>query len=237
MNAIATFVTIMLPMTFKLAVDIIFWTLWKTKRTAKKPKWTFHLYFPLLTIHQNCQMVWRLALLLREKEQWMNDLEDFNKDTNKDQWDQMKQLHLPEAGSSRGNLIRMTKDGMEKLINKLREHKDYQNSYYQNLLNKLLSNLPLFESCLDTNKSATKTDAIQQLIEVSLKSKLNEITEHQLEMATFNVSEGLLEATPQALLQSSIQMRDGKFFNLKHPMEMITVILSIMSMSFAAGTM
>ena len=56
-------------------------------------------------------------------------------------------------------------------------------------------------------------------------------------MATFNLSEGILEATPQALLQSSIQMRDGEFFNPEHPMEMITVILSIMSMSFAAGTM
>ena len=106
------------------------------------------------------------------------------------------------------------------------------------LLTKLLSNLSLFESCLDTNKYATKPDAIQQLIEASLKLKEKEVTEQELEIATFNLSEGLLEAAPQALLQSSIQMRDGKFFNCKSAaMEMITVILSLISMSFASGTM
>ena len=234
MNAIATLVTIMLPMTFKLAVDIIFWTLWKTKRTPNKPKWTFHLHFPLLTIHQNCQMVWRLALLLIEKEQWMIDLEDFIKDNQRQQ---INQLDLIQPYSPPGWLIPMSREGMEKLIDKLREDKDFQN--YSNVLSRLQSNVPKLEneSYFDANKWAQKSEAMQQLIEASLQLKLKEITKHQLEMATFNLSEGLLEATPQALLQSSIQIRDGKFFHLEHPMEMITVILSIMSMSFAAGTM
>ena len=76
------------------------------------------------------------------------------------------------------------------------------------------------------------------LIETSLKLKETEIFNQEIEVATFNLNEGLLEAAPQALLQSSIQMRDGKFFNgTSTKMEIITVILSLISMSFASGTM
>ena len=179
MNAIATFVTIMLPMTFKLAVDIIFWTLWKTKRTPNKPKWTFHLHFPLLTIHQNCQMVWRLALLLREKEQWMNDLEDINKEGNKAQKNQMRQLDVSPT-SPPGSLIRMNKDEMENLINKLRGDNNFQS--LTTILPRLQLNLPKLgdESFFDTNKYVWKSDAMQQLIEASLKLKLKEIWEKML---------------------------------------------------------
>ena len=225
-------------MTFKLAVDIIFWTLWKTKRTPNKPKWTFHLHFPLLAIFQNFQMVWRLSLLLREKEQWMNDLENFKNVSNQDQRDQMKQLHLPEANSDRGNLIRMGKDEMQKLIIKLIDDKSYQG--LAKMLPRLLSNIDKLtdESFFNSDKAVTKPQAIQQLIVASLKLKEEEITTHELKIASFNLNEGLLEAAPQALLQTSIQMRDGKFFNRKSTaMEMVTVILSLISMSFASGTM
>ena len=168
----------------------------------------------------------------------MKDLEDFKKYSNNDQRNQMNmQLGLPLV-SPPGKLIRFDKDGMEKLINKLREGNNYQN--LANVLQRLQLYIPKLEnkSCFDTNKLVLKADAIEQLIEASLKLIEEEITTHELKIASFNLNEGLLEAAPQALLQTSIQMRDGKFFNCKSTaMEMITVILSLISMSFASGTM
>ena len=208
----------------------------KTRQPQEEPKWTFHLHFPLLSVWKNCRMVWNYSLLLTEKEQWMKDLEDFKNDSNKDQRHKLDQLDL--VVSSPGYLIRMGENEMDKLTNKLREDQNFQ--HMSNILKRLQLNLPKLkdESFFDTSKWVTKSVAIQMLIETSLKLKETEIFNQEIEVATFNLNEGLLEAAPQALLQSSIQMRDGKFFNRKSTaMEMVTVILSLISMSFASGTM
>ena len=58
------------------------------------------------------------------------------------------------------------------------------------------------ESFFDTNKYVEKPVAVQTLIEASLTLNEEEITSHELKIASFNLSEGLLEAAPQALLQT-----------------------------------
>ena len=134
----------------------------------------------------------------------------------------------------------MSGEATEHLINKLCADTNFTNtSFHKNIAPKLLNNISkLDQSFFDTNKYVRKAVAVQTLIEASLTLKEEEITSHELKIASFNLSEGLLEAAPQALLQTSIQMRDGKFFNHKSTaMEMITVILSLISMSFASGTM
>lgn len=168
----------------------------------------------------------------------MNDLEDFKKDNNESQRQQIDQLGLTEPFSRPGSLIPMDGKAMEKLMDKLKEDKYFKD--LSDVLQRLQFNVPKLvdESFFDKNKYVTKSDAIEMLIEASLKLKEEEITTYELKIATFNLNEGLLEAAPQALLQTSIQMRDGKFFNHKSStMEMITVILSLISMSFASGTM
>ena len=215
LNAMSTFVATLLPMVFTLASDIVSWTSWlRNKCRHQKPKWTFYLHLPLLPIAKNIQMVTRYSHLLRDKEQWMSDLENFKEDSNEALRLQIhNQLDLP--GSPKGFLISMSKENMEKLINKLIDDKSYQG--LEKMLPRLLSNIGKLrdESVFSSENIVSKSEAIKQLMEASIKLKDKEITKHECAIATFNLNEGLLEAAPQALLQTSIQMRDGKFFNRK----------------------
>ena len=161
LNAISTFVATLLPMVFTLASDIVSLTSWwRNKNQHKKPNWTFYLHLPLLSIAKNIQMVTRYSLLLTEKEQWMNDIENFKEDSNKAQRLQMNQLHLPEAGSIKGKLIRMGNDNLEKLINKLIDDKSYHR--LAKMLPRLLSNIGKLrdEGVFSNENAVTKPEAI-----------------------------------------------------------------------------
>ena len=65
----------------------------------------------------------------------------------------------------------------------------------------------------------------------------------QTTIALFKMQEGLLESTPQSLLQGSIQFRDDKFFTIKHGdwqsgiVDMVTVLISLFSMAAAWTTL
>ena len=73
---------------------------------------------------------------------------------------------------------------------------------------------------------------------MTLKMKQQKVILFHTEMATFQLYEGLFESTPQALLQSCIQMRDNRFFNDNAIWtDMLTVIISIISTVSASATL
>ena len=73
-------------------------------------------------------------------------------------------------------------------------------------------------------------------VEPSLKEKTEEVSQAQTDIALFKMREGLLEAAPQALLQSSILFRDCQLFDFDHEnwqIDLVTVTLSMVSMVMA----
>ena len=81
------------------------------------------------------------------------------------------------------------------------------------------------------------------LSNVQKNLKVKEVSEMQTTIALFKMQEGLLESTPQSLLQGSIQFRDDKFFTIKEGdlqagiLDMVTVLISLFSMAAAWTTL
>ena len=106
------------------------------------------------------------------------------------------------------------------------------------IVSKLASCLDKMEQNLDKTLWLTQADAMLRLMNLALKCKESEIANFQNQKASFRLYEGLAEAAPQSLLQSSIQIRDDKFFNQNTTItDMVTVILSVVSLVSASATM
>ena len=178
-------------------------------------------------------MVWKLLKLLIEKEEWVRDIAKLKEDTA-----------LLEEMSSTGSkkfadyeLVNMDRNYLvEKFFPTTLKMKRL--SAIHPIVSKLVSSLDKMEQNLDKTLWLTKADAMLSLMDLALKCKESEIAHFQNQKASFRLYEGLAEAAPQSLLQSSIQIRDDKFFNQNATIpDMVTVILSVVSMVSASATM
>ena len=234
MNGVLTYVTIFIPVLFHFFANIVNWVRWKKAGSKQKdrPEWDFYLHFPLVSAYQNFMLTWKFTHLLGEKDQWSKDLERLEQDQ-----DIQYEVHLMGWEDSPSTfLIKMNRHQIEILLTKMKDSEGFESCL--DIISRLELNLDNIETYLDPSSSINKPAALTELIRISLKTKDEEISRHRAKMATFRLSEGLLEAAPQALLQSSIQIRDNYFFNKNSSwMDMSAVVISTVSMILSSTSL
>ena len=84
-----------------------------------------------------------------------------------------------------------------------------------------------------------EADFVLNTLKRALTEQEEVVTDIEKEITTFKSYEGLLESTPQSMLQSSIQFRKNTLFSFSkdHLGELFTVMLSLISMTMAWTTL
>ena len=230
MNCISTLAIVFMPLVMRTTLNIISWTLWRQNTNEKEPKWDFFLHIPFVNIYHNYKMMKRLSALMKDKEDWMNIIDKFEQDQDiRD-----KICLLGWQGSFSGKFVRMSRVEMNTLLSKL------DKDQFEDLDTAVLEQIDIddIQKDLDGASYVPKDVALLKLMNITLKKKQQKVIMFHTKMATFQLNEGLFESTPQALLQSSIQMRDNIFFNDNAPWtDMLTVIISVISTVSASATL